>query len=267
MKKLKRQERLWYFIFFSMLRSAPALRNRPVAILTKNVVYRYPVYTYWSYAHSYSRMLLYWASDVGPLYATAVDVSFLLYFPFRFEVHGQLYLVNVTPPLLMQHKSRVGHNLIKLFFASDFTTVRQVEIPALLRIHDILGCFRIRIRGSMPLTNGSGSGSWIRILLFSSLTFKIPAQKKIFDTIFSAYYFLKVHLRHFSKINSQKESQNSRNQGSSYFFCMMIEGSGSGSIPLTNGSGSGRPKKTCGSGSATLISRYKKTECVKILAF
>jgi hypothetical protein len=25
----------------------------------------------------------------------------------------------------------------------------------------------IRIRGSMPLTNGSGSGSWIRILLFS----------------------------------------------------------------------------------------------------
>ncbi len=41
------------------------------------------------------------------------------------------------------------------------------------RIHDILGW--IRIRGSMPLTNGSGfgSGSWIRILL-SSLTFKMP---------------------------------------------------------------------------------------------
>jgi hypothetical protein len=50
-----------------------------------------------------------------------------------------------------------------------------------LRIHDILGW--IRIRGSMPLTNGSrsgsgfGSGSWIRILLFSSLTFKMPAKK------------------------------------------------------------------------------------------
>ncbi len=53
----------------------------------------------------------------------------------------------------------------------------------------------------------------------------------------------------FSKIKSQKESQNSRIQGFSYYyFCMMIEGSGSGSragsgsIPLT--SGSGRQKNT-----------------------
>ncbi len=39
-----------------------------------------------------------------------------------------------------------------------------------LRIHDIFVWIRIGIRGSMPLTNGSGSGfgSWIRILLFSS---------------------------------------------------------------------------------------------------
>ncbi len=44
----------------------------------------------------------------------------------------------------------------------------------------------------------------------------------------------------FLKINSQRESQNSRNQGFSYYFCMMIEGSGS--IPLTNASRSGRPK-------------------------
>jgi hypothetical protein len=29
------------------------------------------------------------------------------------------------------------------------------------------------------------------------------------------------------KIKSQKEPQNSRNQGFSYYFCMMIEGSGS----------------------------------------
>jgi hypothetical protein len=33
---------------------------------------------------------------------------------------------------------------------------------------------------------------------------------------------LKVHLHHFSKIKSQKESQNSRNQGFSNYFCMMI---------------------------------------------
>jgi hypothetical protein len=35
-------------------------------------------------------------------------------------------------------------------------------------------------------------------------------------------------------------SQNSRNQGFSYYICLLIEGSGSGSIPLTNGSESGR---------------------------
>ncbi len=33
----------------------------------------------------------------------------------------------------------------------------------------------------------------------------------------------------------KKKSQNGRNQGLSYYFCLMIEGSGSGSIPLTNG--------------------------------
>jgi hypothetical protein len=65
-------------------------------------------------------------------------------------------------------------------------------------------------------------------------------KKLIFYFIFSAYYFLKVHLHLFSKIKSQKESQNSRNKSFSYYFCMMIEGSGS--IPLTNRSGSGRLK-------------------------
>jgi len=47
------------------------------------------------------------------------------------------------------------------------------------------------------------------------------------------------------KDKSQKESQNSRIQDFSYYFYMMIEGSGSGSIPLlTSVSGSGRPKNT-----------------------
>ncbi len=55
---------------------------------------------------------------------------------------------------------------------------------------------------------------------------------------FSAFYFLKVHLHYFSKIKSQKESKNSRIQGFSYYFCMMIEGSGSGSR-AGFGSGSG----------------------------
>jgi hypothetical protein len=66
------------------------------------------------------------------------------------------------------------------------------------------------------------------------------SKKLIFNTIFAPYYFLKVHLHHFSKIKSQKESQNRRNQGFPYYFCMMTEGSGS--IPLTSGTGSWRPK-------------------------
>ncbi len=124
-------------------------------------------------------------------------------------------------------------------FGSDFSMQIRIRIFMLIRF---------RIRRSMPLTNGSGSGSWIRILLFSSLTFKMPAKNKFFHTILSACYFLKVNFYYFSKIKSQKESQNSRIQGFSYYFCMMIEGSGSesragsGSIPLTGGSGSGRPK-------------------------
>ncbi len=46
----------------------------------------------------------------------------------------------------------------------------------------------------------------------------------------------------FTSFFKDKKSQNSMNQGFSYYFCLMIEGSGS--VPLTNGSGfgSGRPK-------------------------
>ncbi len=64
------------------------------------------------------------------------------------------------------------------------------------------------------------SDQWIRILLFLSLTCKTPTKN-----FFSAYYFLKV----------RKKSQNSRNQGFSHNFCLIIEESESGH--LTNGSG------------------------------
>jgi len=66
-------------------------------------------------------------------------------------------------------------------------------LSAVLRIHDILGW--IWIRGSMPLTNGSGYfRHWPSIC----------QQKNNFLTVFSAYYFLKLHLHHFSKIKSQR---------------------------------------------------------------
>ncbi len=86
------------------------------------------------------------------------------------------------------------------------------------------------------------SDLWIRILLFSSLTFKMPTKTIFVKTFSCLLLFEGTFLHSFPKIKSQKESQNSRNQGFSYYFCMMTEGSGS--IPLTAGSGSGsrRPK-------------------------
>jgi hypothetical protein len=57
-------------------------------------------------------------------------------------------------------------------------------------------------------------------------------KKLIFLSSFSSYYFLKVHLHHFSKTKVQKKSQNSRNQGFSYYFCLMIEVSGSNLFPV-----------------------------------
>jgi hypothetical protein len=69
--------------------------------------------------------------------------------------------------------------------------------------------------------------------------------KLIFLHNFFCWLLLKLHLHYILKIKSQKESQNSRIQGFSYYFCIMIEGSESGSrgrsrsgyIPLTSGSG------------------------------
>ncbi len=53
--------------------------------------------------------------------------------------------------------------------------------------------------------------------------------KKINFLRFFAYYFLKLHVHHFSKIKVIKMSQNSRNQGFSYSFWLVMEGSRSGS--------------------------------------
>jgi hypothetical protein len=56
-----------------------------------------------------------------------------------------------------------------------------------LRIHEIL--VRIRIHGSIPLTNGSGGDPAIFVSVLQDVNKKL----------------LKVHLHHFSKIKSHKE--------------------------------------------------------------
>ncbi len=83
----------------------------------------------------------------------------------------------------------------------------------------------------------------IRILLFSSVIFKMSTKNSFFCLL-----LFKGTFTSFSKIKVIQKSQNSRKQCFSYYFCLMIEGSGagagSGSMSLTNGSGWGsrRPK-------------------------
>jgi hypothetical protein len=84
------------------------------------------------------------------------------------------------------------------------------------------------------LTNGSGSGSWIVDPAIFVIDLQ-DANNSFLQKIFCLLLF-EGTFTSFSKIKSQKMSQNSRNQSFSYYFCTMIEGSGSGSIPLTNGS-------------------------------
>jgi hypothetical protein len=86
-----------------------------------------------------------------------------------------------------------------------------------LQIRNIL--VRIRIRGSVSLTNESGSVSDFNMATKNYRNFFI---------VFLINYFLKLHLHRFSKIKSQKGVTKSRNQGFSYHFCLMIEGSASG---------------------------------------
>jgi hypothetical protein len=56
-------------------------------------------------------------------------------------------------------------------------------------------------------------------------------KKSVLFQSFFAYYFLKVNLHQSSNIKSHKELKKivNRNQGFSYFFCLLMEGSVSGS--------------------------------------
>ncbi len=78
----------------------------------------------------------------------------------------------------------------------------------------------------------------IRIPLFSSMTFKIPTKNNFFSK-FSCLTpkLFKVHLHPSSKIKSRKEVTKEWKSRSSYYFCLTIEGYGSGFIPTTYGSG------------------------------
>jgi hypothetical protein len=120
----------------------------------------------------------------------------------------------------------------------------------------------MRIRGSMPLTNGSGIGSGCGSgsLLFSSVISNMPTKNffpapgparlvndlqdanKIFK--FFCLLLLESTFTTFSTIKSPRDLrlEKLRNSNNQIFFCLMIERSGSGSLPNGSGCGSGRPK-------------------------
>jgi hypothetical protein len=98
---------------------------------------------------------------------------------------------------------------------------KEARLTPVLWILDILVRMRIWIR--------------LKILLFPSLAFKMPTKHSFF-----CYFHFEGTFTSVFKDKVIKKSQNSRNHGFSYYFCLMIEGAGS--KPLTNGSGSRRPK-------------------------
>ncbi len=120
--------------------------------------------------------------------------------------------------------------------------VRSKYVASVFRIHVIL--VWIRICGSMPLTNGSGFGSGCGSgsCYFRHWPSRRQQKTNLKINVFLLITFWRYIYIIFQRKKVQKKSQNSRNQGVSYYFCLMIEGSGS--IPPTSGfgSGSGRPK-------------------------
>ncbi len=103
----------------------------------------------------------------------------------------------------------------------------------MLRIHDILVQIWIRIRRSIPLTNGSGFGSNSRSGSEAWYFHQWVLQD---DNL--TYYFLKLHSHHFLKIKSHKKSPNSM-----FFLLFLLDyrmiQNPSRVLPHTNGSGSG----------------------------
>ncbi len=84
----------------------------------------------------------------------------------------------------------------------------------------------------------------IRILLFSSLTFKTPTKNLFWNRFSCLLLKLEGIFTSFIKLKRQKKnSTKSMNRGFSCYFCLIMKGSRS--VPLSNGSGSGtrRPKK------------------------
>ncbi len=101
---------------------------------------------------------------------------------------------------------------------SQATWKRIYVLIQVLRIHDILVWIRMRIRnrGSRPLTNGSGSGSWY---------FRQWPSRRQQEVLLLINFWRHIYII-FQREKFMNKSQNRRNQCFSYYFCLMKEGSG-----------------------------------------
>ncbi len=106
--------------------------------------------------------------------------------------------------------------LLSLFIT---TLLYSVRVFLFISVADPWHFGRIRIGGSVCLTYGSGSRS-----CYFRHWFSTPQQKTI--------DFLKYIYIIFQR---KKKSQNRRNQGFSYYFCLMIEGAGADQNPEPGG--------------------------------
>ncbi len=94
-----------------------------------------------------------------------------------------------------------------------FRFILDPELPESEMLFSGSGSCEKQCSGSMTFWGGSGSGSADPCLWLMDpdpaivIDLQDATKKLVFNTNFSAYYFLKVHLHHFSKIKSQKESQ------------------------------------------------------------
>jgi hypothetical protein len=98
------------------------------------------------------------------------------------------------------------------------------------RIRDFLVRRQSKIHGCVSLTNGTGSSP--RIILFSSVTFKMST-----TSFLLIRYLMKIQLHHSSQTKSPKEVTKEYKSRFLLLFYLMLKGSGS--LPLTNGFGSG----------------------------
>jgi hypothetical protein len=104
------------------------------------------------------------------------------------------YIVQQLPFLAISSKSSL--------LMSTIGTNEGAILASVFRILDIL--VQIRILESVPLIDGSCSGSGSRASSFRQWSPRSPTEKK-FSLSFYAYSFLKVYLHHSSIVKSHKE--------------------------------------------------------------